>query len=87
MRETELPEKNLSATLPNGWKIGDTCVMIVNRKKGYTQEYVVDGYYGQYFKLRDKYGNMHHASVLRMFRTRDEALISLQQSLIGGEQK
>lgn len=83
--ESSILDSN-STSLPNGWEIGKICVMITNKKKGYTQEYTVTGYNGRYFELRDKRGGLHRASVSRMFKSRNEAIQSWQQNL-GGERK
>lgn len=63
--------------LPGGWKIGDTCVMITNKRKGYTSQYKIDGFDGSYFELRDKSQNLHRVSIGRMFHSREEALATL----------
>ncbi len=58
------------------WHIGDTCVMIVNIPKRYTQEFEIKDFDGKYYTL--KRGNsIHHASPTRMFRTKKEALDAL----------
>ena len=72
-------DSNMSSKFPNGWEIGSVCVMI----KKYTQEYTVKGYDGRYFTLQDKHDNFHHASVSRMFKSRDDALAALQHNLDG----
>ena len=38
--ENSIVDNNF-AVLPNGWEIGNLCVMITNKKKGYTQEYTI----------------------------------------------
>ena len=79
-------DSNMSSKFPNGWEIGSVCVMITNKKKKYTQEYTVKGYDGRYFTLQDKHNNFHHASISRMFKSRDDALAALQHNL-DGEQR
>lgn len=64
--------------LPDGWKVGDTCYMVTNRKKGYANQYTVRGYDGRYFELFDRAQNFHRASAWRMFRSSEEAVASLQ---------
>lgn len=65
-------------TLPDGWKAGDTCFMVTNRRKGYTSAYTVQGYDGKYFRLLNSGGNLYRASAWRMFRSSEEAVSSLQ---------
>ena len=65
-------------TLPDGWKEGDTCVMVTNKRKGCTSAYTVQGYDGKYLSLLSSTGNLHRASAWRMFRSREEALASLR---------
>lgn len=65
-------------TLPDGWKVGDTCFMVTNKKKGYTSAYTVQGYDGRYFGLLNSKGNLYRASAWRMFRSSEEAVSSLQ---------
>lgn len=77
--ENSIVDNNFDV-LPNGWEIGNLCVMITNKKKGYTQEYTIQGYNGKYFELRDRRGGLHRASVSRMFKSRDEAIQSWQQN-------
>lgn len=70
--------------LPDGWRAGDTCFMVTNRRKGCTNQYTVRGYDGKYFELQDRSGNLHSASPSRLFHSREEALASPQES--GGVQ-
>ena len=63
---------------PDGWRMGDTCFMITNRKKQLTDWYTVRGFDGRYFDLQDRRGNGVNASPRRLFRSREEALASLQ---------
>ena len=65
-------------TLPDGWKAGDTCFMVANKRKGYTSAYTVQGYDGKYFSLLNSAGNLYRASAWRMFRSREAALASLR---------
>ena len=59
---------------PGGWKTGDACFMITNRKNGYTGTYTVMGFDGRYFWLQNSRGSRYRASAGRMFRSREEAL-------------
>lgn len=65
-------------TLPDGWKAGDTCYMVTNKRKGYTSAYTVQGHDGKYFRLLNSTGNLYRASAWRMFRSSGEALESLK---------
>ncbi len=59
---------------PGGWKVGDACFMVTNRKNGYTGTYTVIGFDGKYFWLQNSRGSRYRASAGRMFRSREEAL-------------
>ena len=76
--ETALKAGRAGETLPDGWRMGDTCFMITNRKKQLTDWYTVRGFDGRYFDLQDRRGNGVNASPRRLFRSREEALASLQ---------
>ena len=41
---------------PYGWNKGDTCVMITNKAKRSTSEYIVESYDGVYFGIRSHTG-------------------------------
>lgn len=71
-------------TLPDGWKAGDTCFMVTNKRKGYTSTYTVQGYDGKYFSLLSSGGSLYRASAWRMFRSSGEAVSSLRKN--GGVQ-
>lgn len=73
---------------PNGWQKGDICVMITNKAKQKTCEYVVESYDGKYFGVRSHTGLFHRASPQRLFRTHEEAVESLltKQELQSAEQ-
>mgnify|MGYP000063770930 FL=1 len=45
-----------TADLPYGWHKGDTCVMITNKAKKSTSEYIVESYDGVYFGVRSHTG-------------------------------
>lgn len=58
------------------WAVGDNCFLIVSISKRYIQEFEVQGFNGNYYTV--KRGNyLHHVAPSRMFRTKDEALASL----------
>lgn len=58
------------------WAVGDNCFLIVSISKRYIQEFEVQGFNGSYYTI--KRGNyLHHVAPSRMFRTKDEALASL----------
>ena len=59
---------------PGGWKNGDACFMVTNRKNGYTGNYTVLGFDGKYFWLQNSRGSRYRASAGRMFRSKEEAL-------------
>ncbi len=76
--ETALKAGRAGETLPDGWKEGDTCFMVTNKKKGYTSAYTVQGYDGKYFGLLNSAGNFYRASAWRMFRSHEAAVSSLR---------
>ena len=63
---------------PYGWNKGDTCVMITNKAKRSTSEYIVESYDGVYFGIRSHTGLYHRVSPWRMFRTKEEAIETLE---------
>lgn len=67
-----------TADLPYGWHKGDTCVMITNKAKKSTSEYIVESYDGVYFGVRSHTGLYHRVSPWRIFRTKEEAIETLQ---------
>lgn len=80
----KVPSKGISGQtevkqFPGGWRIGDECLMFTNKTKCYTNTYIVVGYSGKYFELRDASGNLYRASELRLFRSREEAIASLKK--------
>lgn len=70
--------------LPGGWRVGDACYMITNRKKRCTGNYTVTGFDGAYFFLRNGRGSLYRASERRIFRSKEEAVASLIENA-GGE--
>lgn len=70
--------------LPYGWNRGDTCVMITNKAKKGTCEYIVESYDGKYFGVRSHTGLYHRVSPWRMFRTREDAIEMLSEQEHGG---
>ena len=79
---TSRNEKNTD--LPYGWSKGDTCVMITNKAKKSTCEYIVESYDGKYFGIRSHTGLYHRVSPWRMFRTREDAIEMLSEQERGG---
>ena len=67
-----------------GWNKGDTCVMITNKAKRSTSEYIVESYDGVYFGIRSHTGLYHRVSPWRMFRTKEEAIETLAEQKYGG---
>ena len=63
---------------PGGWKVGDACFLVTNRKKGCTGTYTVRGFDGKYFCLQNRRGSRCRASAGRMFRGREAALAPRQ---------
>lgn len=63
---------------PDGWCEGDTCYLITNKAKQYTQPYTVESFDGAYFGIRGHTGLYHRVSPGRMFRTREDAVSSLK---------
>ena len=64
--------------LPDGWKAGDACFMVTNKRRRLTNPYTVVGHDGRYFELTDGAQNFYRASAWRMFHSREEALESLK---------
>ena len=62
---------------PDGWKINDVCIMVTNKKKKYTAEYTVLNFDGKYFGVKSNSGNYHRVAPSRMFRSKEEAVASL----------
>lgn len=69
---------------PYGWNKGDTCVLITNKEKKGTCEYIVESYDGKYFGIRSHTGLYHRVSPWRMFRTREDAIEMLSGQERGG---
>ena len=82
----KMDEKNLKedSGFPYGWNKGDTCVMITNKAKKSTSEYIVENYDGVYFGVRSHTGLYHRVSPWRMFHTREEAIEALSGQESGG---
>ncbi len=59
------------------WQIGDTCVMVTNKAKGYTSEFTVESFDGKYYGIRHG-AYYHRVSPNRIFPTREAALESLK---------
>ena len=59
---------------PGGWKTGDACFLVTNRKNGCTGSYTVLGFDGRYFTLQNRRGSCCRASAGRIFRSREAAL-------------
>ena len=59
---------------PGGWKTGDACFLVTNRKNGCTGTYTVRGFDGKYFCLQNRRGSRCRESAGRMFRSREAAL-------------
>lgn len=69
---------------PGGWKMGDKCWVITNRKKKLTCEYEVMQYDGKYYWLKSSTGTLHRVSPERLFRTHNEAVDLLLAEEKGG---
>ena len=82
----KMDEKKLKedSGFPYGWNKGDTCVMITNKAKKSTSEYIVENYDGVYFGVRSHTGLYHRVSPWRMFHTREEAIEALSGQERGG---
>lgn len=63
---------------PNGWCEGDTCYLITNKAKRYSQPYTVECFDGTYFGVRGRTGLYYRVSPGRMFRTMEDAVSSLK---------
>ena len=51
-KEFHTSRNEKSTDFPYGWSKGDTCVMITNKAKKGTCEYIVESYDGKYFGVR-----------------------------------
>ena len=69
---------------PDGWKTGDACFMVTNRKNGCTGNYTVLGFDGRYFTLQNSRGSRYRASAGRMFRSRAAALAPRKENTESG---
>lgn len=69
---------------PGGWKTGDACFMVTNRKNGCTGNYTVLGFDGRYFTLQNSRGSRYRASAGRMFRSRAAALAPKKENTESG---
>lgn len=78
----EIQDNQTTETMnfPQGWNKGDTCVLITNKAKKGTCEYIVESYDGKYFGVRSYTGLYHRVSPWRMFRTREDAIESLEKN-------
>lgn len=59
------------------WKAGDTCFVIINKKKRQSMEYKVLSFDGKYYFLESRTGSCINASSSRMFRSKEDAAASL----------
>ena len=84
MNEMQDNQTTETRNFPYGWKKGDTCVLITNKEKKNTCEYIVESYDGKYFGVRSHTGLYHRVSPWRMFRTREDAIESLTSQKYGG---
>ncbi len=66
-------------TFPDGWHAGDTCYLITNKAKRLAAAHTVESFDGRYFGVRGNSGLFHRVSPGRMFRSKEEAVMSLQQ--------
>lgn len=84
--ENEIQDNQVEGTKDflYGWNKGDTCVLITNKAKKSTCEYIVESYDGKYFGVRSHTGLYHRVSPWRMFRTREDAIESLTSQKYGG---
>ena len=75
----EIDDTQAKVSFPYGWRKGDTCVIITNKAKKSTSEYIVESYDGVYFGVRSHTGLYHRVSPWRMFQTKEDALESLAE--------
>ena len=69
---------------PGGWKTGDACFLVTNRKNGCTGIYTVLGFDGKYFCLQNRRGSRCRASAGRMFRSREAAFAPRRENTESG---
>lgn len=64
---------------PGGWRKGDTCDLITSRAKRTAAAHTVESFDGRYFGVCENSGLFHHVSPGRMFRSKEDAVASLEQ--------
>lgn len=69
----------MTEVFPDGWREGDTCYMIASKEKRTTLAFTVQSFDGRYFGIRGNTGMFHRVSPSRMFRSKEEAVASLEQ--------
>lgn len=68
----------MTDVFPDGWREGDTCYLIASKEKRTTLAFTVQSFDGKYFGIRGNTGMFHRVSPSRMFRSKEEAVASLE---------
>lgn len=63
---------------PGGRRGGDTRCLIANKAKRISAAHAVASFDGRYFGVRGSSGLFHHVSLGRMFRSKEDAVVSLR---------
>lgn len=64
---------------PGGWRKGDICYLITSRAKRTATLHTVESFDGRYFGVRGNSGLFHRVSPSRIFRSKEDAVASLEQ--------
>jgi hypothetical protein len=68
----------MTDVFPGGWRKGDTCYLITSRARRIAAAHTVESFDGRYFGVRGNSGLFHHVSPGRMFRSKEDAVASLE---------
>ncbi len=63
--------------LPDDWKIGDTCYLVLNKKTGYSRKYKIVDYKEPYFLIVDDKGRYDNVSPVRIHRSKEDAMATV----------
>ena len=69
----------MTDTFPGGWCKGDICYLITSRAKRTAAAHKVESFDGRYYGVRGNSGLFHRVSPGRMFRSKEDAVASLEQ--------
>ena len=69
----------MTDVFPEGWRKGDVCYLIANKAKRIAIAHTVESFDGRYFGVLGNSGMFHRVSPGRMFRSKEEAVASLDR--------